>query len=80
MSAPMSADEASTWTLVLGRRHLERTLGTYVRHDNEGRPHRGRGLRPPAGPPPRPITDLRPASVRRRDLLGGLIHEYEVAA
>jgi hypothetical protein len=25
------------WALVLGRRHLERVLGTYVRHYNEGR-------------------------------------------
>src|SRR5207247_5574235 len=30
--------ECLDWTLVLGRRHLERVLRTYVRHYNEARP------------------------------------------
>ncbi len=33
--------------LVVGRRHLERVLGVYVRHYNEHRPHRALGLVPP---------------------------------
>jgi putative transposase len=72
--------ECLDWTLIRGRRHLERSLHTYVRHYNEARPHRGVGLRPPAGAEIRAQSDPRPASVRRRDVLGGLIHEYEAAA
>src|SRR5206468_7571997 len=30
--------ECLDWVLVQGRRHLERVLGTYVQHYNEGRP------------------------------------------
>ena len=33
--------ECLDWALILGRRHLERVLRTYVRHYNEARPHRG---------------------------------------
>jgi hypothetical protein len=67
------------WTLILGRRHLDRTLRTYAEHYNRQRPHRAVGLAPPlalariSGP-----VDLR--DVRRRDLLGGLIHEYHRVA
>ncbi len=68
------------WTLVLGRRHLERILRTYVAHYNAQRPHRGLDLRTPD---PRPDSVDGPPDrlrVRGRDLLGGLIHEYELAA
>ena len=65
-------------TLIAGRRHLERVLRVYVRHENEHRPHRGLGLLPD-GSTPTPQTTL-PLRVHRRDLLGGLIHEYEAAA
>src|SRR6266571_8846252 len=37
--------ECLDWTLVLGRRHLQRLLRVYVRHYNEQRPHRGLALR-----------------------------------
>ena len=63
--------------LILGRRHLEHVLRVYRRHYNEHRPHRALALLPPDGrdpTPPIPTTHL-----RRRDLLGGLIHEYEAA-
>jgi putative transposase len=68
--------------LIIGRRHLEHVLRTYVRHHNEGRPHRALDLRPPdstaavsaRGDPAVPLT-----SVHRRDFLGGLIHEYKLA-
>jgi hypothetical protein len=61
--------ECLDWTLIRGRQHLERVLHTYVRHYNEARPHRGVGLRPPAGAEIRAQSDPRPASVRRRDVL-----------
>ncbi|HEY8635818.1 MAG TPA: integrase core domain-containing protein [Candidatus Limnocylindrales bacterium] len=67
--------ECLDWTLIQGRRHLERTLRIYVEHYNHGRPHRGLGLTPPIAAAAEPIL-VSPRDVRRRDLLGGLIHEY----
>ena len=63
--------------LILGRRHLEHVLHVYRRHYNEHRPHRALDLLPPNGRDPTPIKT--PIDLRRRDLLGGLIHEYEAA-
>ena len=71
--------------LILGRSHLEHVLAAYVAHYNEHRPHRALAQRPPLHT--RPPSDKQPIAelidldrVRRRDLLGGLIHEYELAA
>ena len=72
--------ECLDWTLIIGRRHLERVLRTYIGHYNEARPHRGLDLRTPIGNPRPAVDDLRAAKVHRRDLLGGLIHEYQAAA
>jgi putative transposase len=70
--------ECLDWLLILGRRHLERVLRTYVAPYNRERPHRGLALLPPdstnAGPRPSP------GEIARRDRLGGLIHEYHRAA
>jgi putative transposase len=69
--------------LILGRRHLETVLRVYVRHYNRGRPHRALDLRPPDSSGRTPVgADSTPQAlqVNRRDLLGGLIHEYELAA
>jgi hypothetical protein len=75
--------ECLDWVLIWGRRHLERVLDEYVRHDNDERPHRGLALRPPRGIDigvvPGGVTAA--VSVGRRDRLGGLVHEYyQVAA
>jgi len=43
--------ECLEWTLILGRRHLEATLRTYIDHYNEARPHRGLDLRTPIEDP-----------------------------
>jgi putative transposase len=64
--------------LILGRRHLEQVLRVYRRHYNEHRPHRALQLLPPNGRNPTPLNTT-PDRLRRRDLLGGLIHEYEAA-
>jgi putative transposase len=72
--------------LTLGRRHLASVLREYTAHYNEHRPHRSLAQRPPlAKPPPaeEPATRAEPlalARLRRRDRLGGLIHEYDLAA
>ncbi len=71
--------ECLDWLLITSRRHLERVLGSYVEHYNRQRPHRGIELHPPVGSRKvRPRTNL--GGVRRRDVLGGLIHEYGWAA
>ena len=63
--------------LVLSHHHLETVLAEYVEHYNTARPHRGLDLTPPE-----PTTSLvgRSGAIRRRDVLSGLIHEYELAA
>jgi Integrase core domain. len=67
------------WMLILGRRHLEQTLGVYVGHYNRERPHRGLALATPIRPTGRAKSAACAGPVRRRDLLGGLIHEYSRA-
>jgi putative transposase len=73
--------ECLDWLLIVGREHLERVLTVYVDHYNEHRPHRALGLRPPN--PLAPVmllnTDQRD-HIHRRDLLGGLLHEYQQGA
>jgi putative transposase len=67
--------------LIFSRRQLERVLRVYVRHYNQERPHRALDLQAP-DPSTTPSVRGDPASatVRRHDLLGGLIHEYEAVA
>jgi len=72
--------ECLDWTLVRGRRHLDRVVRTYTEHYNRARPHRGLQLETPAGAEQTEMRPPEPQSIRRRDVLGGLIHEYEVAA
>jgi len=73
--------ECLDWLLILNRRHLEHTVKVFVDHYNSCRPHRSLGLIPPNGAPPvRPRTIGDPIKVRRRDRLGGLLHEYVRAA
>jgi transposase InsO family protein len=66
--------------LILGRRHLQHVLVAYVLHFNQHRPHRALGQRPPLSEeqPLGEAIDL--DRLRRRDVLGGLIHEYHLAA
>ena len=64
--------------LILGRRHLEHVLRVCRRHYNEHRSDRALDL-PLAGAIP--FQQATAAQVvRRRELLGGLIHEYQAAA
>ncbi len=50
-------------------------LNPCAEHYNRGRPHRGLALATPLAEPQGPMP-VSPRDVRRRDLLGGLIHEY----
>ncbi|MGH8732848.1 MAG: integrase core domain-containing protein [Burkholderiales bacterium] len=70
--------ECLDWLLILGRRHLEHILRTYTTHYNRERPHRALDLLSPES-----LTPADPPGaevIERRDLLGGLIHEYRAAA
>jgi putative transposase len=73
--------ECLDWLLIVGRGHLDRVLRVYVEHYNQHRPHRALALEPPdpaAGL--RILAEDRRERVHRRDLLGGLLHEYQRAA
>jgi len=73
--------ECLDWLLILNARHLEHTVRVFVDHDNSRRPHRSLGLVPPNGPPTVTAeSDGQLIEVRRRDRLGGLVHEYVRAA
>jgi putative transposase len=71
--------ECLDWLLILNRRHLDHVLRVFVDHYNAHRPHRSLDLAPPTA-----IShERRVASshdLKRRDRLGGLIHEYGYAA
>jgi putative transposase len=67
--------ECLDWSLIQGRRHLDRTLATYATHYNRSRPHRALALATPVAKDEAPIA-VSPRDVRRQDLLGGLIHGY----
>lgn len=66
--------------LVVLRRHLAATLQEYAAHYNEHRPHRSLGMRAPHPRRHLHTVGKDPPPVRRCDVLGGLIHEYEIAA
>ena len=73
--------ECLDWLLIVNRRHLEQILRIYVQHYNQHRPHRALGLEAPGQPARLTVVGKgQPGVVHRRDLLGGLLHEYRQAA
>jgi len=72
--------ECLDWSMVRGRRHLERVLR--VRRPLQRAPaHRAIGLRAPAGEgDPLKASGQCQGGIERRRILGGLINEYAVAA
>ena len=67
--------------LIAGEHHLRRVLTEYLIHYNTARPHRTLGQLPPAQAHARPPQiDLTEHRVRRKQVLGGLTHEYQIAA
>ncbi len=65
--------------LIVNRRHLEHVLAEYVAHFNHHRPHRALHQAAPLRPLP-PSASPPDPHLRRRDRLGGLIHEYAQVA
>jgi putative transposase len=71
--------ECLDWLLIRSERHLERVLAEFVQHYNVARPHRGIDLEVPIPYLSRKQFDGS-AQVQRIDQLGGLLHEYRIAA
>jgi putative transposase len=70
-------------TLVVNRAHLLHALREYETFYTEHRPHRTLRAAAPLRPLPQPITApgrLERLDIRRRDRLGGILHEYQHAA
>ncbi len=66
--------ECTDRLLITGERHLRAVLTTYAEHYNTGRAHRSLDLRAPDDHPN--VIPLPAATVRRRQILGGLLNEY----
>jgi transposase len=90
IAAPRAKAHAERWVgsvrrecldriLIVSGGHLERVLHEYVAHYNAHRPHRSLAQHPPIPKPP-PLAGNHDRRVRRCDRLGGLLHEYELAA
>ena len=67
--------------LILNEHHLRRVLTEYMVHYNTARPHRALGQLAPAQAHTRPLQiNLAEHRIRRKQVLGGLTHEYQIAA
>ncbi len=91
VAAPRAKAHAERWVgsvrrecldriLIVSRTHLEAVLREYIAYYNTHRPHRSLEQQPP-------LVETVPVAghdhewhVQRRDRLGGLLHEYELAA
>ena len=74
--------ECTDRLLVFGRRQPEHVLAEYVTHYNDHRRHRSLEQRAPrtSKVAPDPFDEPDPTRLRRREVLGGIIHEYRLAA
>jgi putative transposase len=67
--------------LIVNEHHLRHVLTESLQHYNAARPHRGLGQLAPARAHARPPEiNLAEHRVHRRQVLGGLTHEYQTAA
>jgi putative transposase len=67
--------------LIVNEDHLRRVLTEYLRHYHEARPHRALGQLAPAQAGTRPPEiNLAGHRIRRKQVLGGLTYEYQIAA
>jgi transposase InsO family protein len=69
-------------TLILNQAHLRAVLAEYREHYNTARPHQGIGQRVPDATPDTRVTSADPGTcqVHRKQVLDGMINEYERAA
>jgi putative transposase len=67
--------------LIVNEHHLRQVLTEYLRHYNTARPHRALSqLTPTQARTWPPEINLAEHRIRRKQVLGGLTHEYQVAA
>ena len=67
--------------LIVNEHHLRQVLTEYLRHYNTARPHRTLGQLAPAQADTRPPEiKLAKYRIRWKQVLGGLTHEYQIAA
>jgi transposase InsO family protein len=67
--------------LIVNEHHLRQVLTEYLRHYNTARQHRALGqLTPAQAPTQPPQINLAGHRIRRKQILGGLTHEYQTAA
>ncbi len=64
---------AIRFTLILGERHLHRVLAAYVDYYNHARPHQGIDQQCPVSGV---RSTARDGPIERRDILGGVLHDY----
>jgi putative transposase len=70
-------------TLIWNQRHLLHALREFEQFYNGHRPHQGLANARPLSPLPGQIADpdeIAHLNIRRRDHLGGILHEYEHTA
>ena len=73
--------ELSGRLLIVNEHHLRRVLTEYLLHYNTARPHRALGQVAPAQAHTRPPEiNLAEHRIRRKQVLGGLTSEYQIAA
>ena len=65
-------EECLDHILIVNKRHLFRVLREYIEYYNQARPHQGIGQRFPVSAPQRSTK----GTIRRRNVLGGIIHDY----
>jgi len=58
--------------LILGEGHLHRVLTTYIGYYNHARPHQGIAQQCPVPS----ANEVRAGPIERRDILGGVLHDY----
>ena len=68
--------------LIVNEHHLRQLLTDYLQHYNTARPHRFLGQLTPAQADTQPpeLINLADHRIRRKQVLGGLAHEYYIAA
>jgi putative transposase len=67
--------------LIVSEHHLRQVLTEYLLHYNTARPHRALRQLPPGQAHTRPPQiNLAEHRIRRKQVLGGLTHEYQIAA
>src|SRR5262249_36890340 len=64
-------EECLDQLLILNQTHLSRVLREYTAYYNAARPHQGLAQQAPI-----PLDRRRSGIIQRRDILGGILHDY----